>query len=323
MDIVPLEEARIVVLCGGPGVERAISLESGACVAEGLAAAGLRVECRVVSGDPDEIAGLEADLVFPVLHGEFGEDGTVQRLLEERGLPYAGCDPAVSALAMDKQAAKNVFASNGIPTPSGIAVCQVAEAPERVAAAGLVYPLVVKPNSRGSSVGVRIVRDPEDLREAVAEALAIDTTALAETFLAGRELTVGLLGADVLPVVELRTGREFFDFEAKYRSETTEYICPALLEDADAETLCATASAAGRALGVRDFARVDILLSAGVAYVLEVNTIPGMTSHSLLPKAACAAGYSFAQLCRRMVEPGWQRAVTAGKTLKQAAGKTQ
>lgn len=311
MDIDALETARIAVLCGGPGVERAISLESGTCVTEGLRAAGLRAERQIVSGDPEEIARLDADLVFLALHGEFGEDGTVQGLLESRGLPYTGSNPAASALAMDKQATKAMFATVHIPTPAGTLIRDVDEAARCVMDAGLAYPLVVKPNSRGSSVGVQIVRSAETLAAAVAGALAIDEAALAERFIAGREMTVGILGGDMLPVVELRTGNEFYDFEAKYVSEATEYICPAPLDADEVERLHTVARAAVDVVGVRDMGRVDILFAGGVPYVLEINTIPGMTSHSLLPKAAAAAGCSFADLCRRIATLAWSRSTGA------------
>lgn len=307
MDMNTLGTARIAVLCGGPGVERDVSLQSGACVTEALLAAGLHAEKHVVSGDPGDIVNLDADLAFLALHGEFGEDGTVQRLLEERGLPYTGSDPATSALAMDKHAAKRVFAKHDIPTPAGV-LLRMGDTPARcVEEAGLAYPVVVKPNSRGSSVGVQIVRAPDSLAEAVAAARAIDDAVLVETFLAAREMTVGLLGGTMLPVVELRTGREFYDFEAKYLSDATEYICPAPLDAGEAERIKEVAKRAVDALGIRDMGRVDILLAGDVPYVLEINTIPGMTSHSLLPKAGAAAGWSFPELCRRIAELAWTR----------------
>ncbi len=297
-----LESLRIAVLAGGPGAERDISLQSGRAVECALREGGLRAELVDVSGDPGEIQSLDCDIVFLALHGEFGEDGTVQSLLEKRGLPYTGSGPAASALALDKDRAKQRFAREGLPTPPWVLVHGAPDAEPVTWSAGLVPPLVVKPNARGSSVGTRIVRDLEELFAAADAALALDEAALIEGFVAGRELTVGFVGEQVLPIVELTTPRDFYDFAAKYEVESTSYACPAELPDETAETVRTLGRRAAEVLGVTGLARTDIILTDEGPMILEVNTIPGFTDHSLLPMAARAAGLEMPDLCRSLLE---------------------
>jgi D-alanine-D-alanine ligase len=293
----------VAVLLGGVSNERAVSLVSGGSVAEALERLGLAV--RRIDVGPDfrergraQLAG--AGLAFVVLHGEFGEDGQVQALLEAWGVPYTGSGPAASSLAMDKNASKRRFLDAGVATPRWV-VCGKDDAADR-AVEELGLPLVIKPSRSGSSIGVSIVRGAGDIGTAVTEAARHDSCVIAEEFIAGRELTVGVLGGRALPAIELVTRRGFYDYEAKYSDGAgTEYVCPVAIAGGE-QAVRDLALAAHQALGCRHFSRVDIMLrgSNETPFVLEVNTIPGFTGHSLLPKAAAAAGMGFGDLCREI-----------------------
>ncbi len=293
------------VLLGGFSSEREVSLMSGGAVAGALEAAGHAVR-RVDVGEGFASGGAEllagSGLAFVMLHGEFGEDGEVQRLLDGWGVAYTGSGPEASRAAMDKVQSKGVFERKGITTPRWRA-CEQGADPDELAA-GFGLPLVIKPAASGSSLGVSIVTRKADVPAALAEAGRHRGATLAEKFIAGREVTVGILGPEALPVVELVPRRGFYDYEAKYSDGAgTEYLCPAPLEAGTAQAVQAEALAAHRALGCRGFSRVDMRLSeAGRPYVLEVNTIPGFTSHSLLPKAAAARGITFTQLVESIAE---------------------
>ncbi len=291
----------ITVLAGGPGVEREVSLDSGRAVYEALSRLGHRVSLCDINPDDLSALDLSADIVFIALHGEFGEDGRLQAELDARGLPYCGSGAAASRDAMDKAEAKRRFERHGIATPPY-------EIVDRRNLSGLTsrfaIPAVVKPIGSGSSVDTTIVRDPEDLRAATAELVKRYGQALVEQYIIGPELTVGILGDEALPVCEIRTRREFYDYEAKYVDNDTQYLfdldlAPALLKRVQALSL-----AAHSALGCRIFSRVDWMVDAESLEpcVLEVNTIPGFTSHSLLPKSAARIGLSFDRLCQRIVE---------------------
>lgn len=304
-----LESLRIVVLCGGPGAEREVSLQSGAAVLQGLREAGLQATLLDVAGNPEEIRGLDCDLAFLTLHGEFGEDGTVQRLLEERSIPYTGSGPEACALAMDKDTAKKRFVEVGIPTPRWGMFHEASEIYAILRELELSLPVVVKPASRGSSVGTSIVRSEESLETAAAHALAFDRRAIVESYIPGREITAGILDESPLPLIELRPKRPFYTYEAKYLDEDTEYLCPAPLDEATTQQLQRLTLRVHKALGMRDLSRTDIILGPDGPQVLELNAIPGFTSHSLLPKAAQRAGISFPELCRTLVGLAWKRAV--------------
>lgn len=301
------DNLEVVVLCGGVGSEREVSLESGEAVARALTLAGLHVVKKDLTGDPEEIRQLQGQVAFLALHGEYGEDGQVQQLLEARGLPYTGSDPKASALAMDKDQAKYAFVAAGLSVAKWVVLDTAENAVEKVASAGMQYPVVVKPNSRGSSVGVAIVKEAVSLSAAVENALAVDSRVMVEGYIKGRELTIGVLDGRALPVLELVASNEFYDYEAKYLSDKTRYICPAPLEEPISELCRTLAQKAYRALGMRDMARIDFILSDGIPYVLEANSIPGFTSHSLLPKAAHTAGIDFPSLCRKLVTLAWNR----------------
>ena len=285
---------QVVVLLGGPSSEREVSLRSGAAVARGLRSLGYAVTEVDVKGPEFALpAGTEA--AFIALHGTFGEDGTLQELLDRRRVPYTGPGAKASRLAFDKVQSKRVFERAGIPTPRY----------EVVAPGGrptLPLPAIVKPPREGSSVGVTRVREAAQWDAALAKVFALGQEALVESFIDGRELTVGVVGDQVLPIVEIRAPGGEYDYRAKYTAGMTEYLVPAPI-DAEAARRCQEiAWEVFTALGCRGMGRVDLRLAAdGTAYVLEINTIPGFTETSLLPKAARCIGMEFPQLCERIL----------------------
>jgi D-alanine-D-alanine ligase len=242
-------------------------------------------------------AGTEA--VFIALHGTYGEDGTVQRELESMGVPYTGCGVEASRVAFDKVLTKERMVLAGVPTARHVVVSD----PAAIWPEGWEPPVVVKPVRQGSSVGLRFVDHPSAWPEALRECLRHDAEALVEERILGREVTIGILDGQALPVVEVRPKSGAYDYRSKYTAGETEYLCPAPFDSAVTSRLQAAGLGAFNAVGGRDYARVDVMVnSEGEAFVLEVNTLPGMTETSLLPKAAAAAGFSFPDLCRRMVE---------------------
>jgi D-alanine-D-alanine ligase len=295
-----VETLDITVLAGGPGVEREVSLESGAKVGEALTRVGHRATVRDIS--PDDLAALDvpADMVFLALHGAFGEDGTVQRILDQRGIPYCGSGADSSALAMDKVRTKVKFGDAGIPTPPYEVVNResLAKAIETMR-----LPVFVKPCGSGSSVDVHIIRDGEELGRVLPDVIDRYGTALVEDLVDGPELTVGVLGGESLPVCQIRTRREFYDYNAKYVDDDTEYLFDVDLPDELLRRVQELSLVAHDAVGCRDFCRVDWMVDARSQepYAIEINTIPGLTSHSLLPKAASRAGVTFDEMCQRIV----------------------
>ena len=296
-----LDQLKIGVLYGGPSAEREVSIQSGDAVCRALLDAGREVH-RVILDESFNVnmaATLEIDVAFLALHGEFGEDGRIQIILEQAGIPYTGSGVDASAVAFDKILAKRAFERHGILTPAWMGFdaeeLKALGGPEYL---GLVPPLVVKPVACGSSLGVSIVRRMEDATAAVLRAFEYGEGALAERYVAGREVTVAILGGDPLPVCELNVKGEFFDYQAKYVDAETRVVCPAGLPREWTARAQAAALAAHRALGCRDVSRTDMIMDAnGQPWVLEVNTLPGLTSHSLLPKSADAAGIDFLALC--------------------------
>jgi D-alanine-D-alanine ligase len=293
---------KVAVLLGGRSAERAVSLKSGALVLQALRSRGVDAH----PFDPAE-RGLDAlisgrfERAFIVLHGRFGEDGTLQGALEFLGLPYTGSGVLASALAMDKLRAKLLWQASGLPTPP----CEALDADSDFAAvaARLGLPLMVKPVNEGSSLGMSKVRAAGDLREAFARAVNYDRAVIAEQFVDGPELTCGILGREPLPLIRLETPREFYDYEAKYAAADTRYILPCGLPAARERELQQLCLRAFDALGCRGWGRVDLMLGRdGAPYLLEVNTAPGMTDHSLVPMAARAAGLSYEDLCLRILE---------------------
>jgi D-alanine-D-alanine ligase len=301
----------ITVLMGGPSREREVSLVSGQAVADALRRCGHSIATADIS--PDDASALDREgieVVFIALHGEFGESGEVQRLCEQRRLPYVGSDPRASELAMDKAASKVQFRRAGLDTPDWVVIdSSMTVRRRRELLAGAPSPCVLKPVAGGSSVDVTIARDAATRDTALEHLLDVYGTALVESFIAGRELTVGVLGEQPLPIIEIKPAREFYDYFAKYQDDATQYILDTGLDAAQVAALQQAALRAHRCLGCRDVGRVDFILSnQGPAHVLEINTIPGFTSHSLLPKAAAAAGIGFDQLCDRLVGMAMARA---------------
>jgi D-alanine-D-alanine ligase len=299
-----MHSEKITVLMGGPGAERDVSLRSGAACSAALRRAGWRV-CDVDVRGPAFDLDADTAVAFLVLHGTFGEDGQVQRILEGRGVAYTGCDAQSSCDCFDKARSKEIFVSAGVPTPRHEVLAK--EGARRLS---LAAPVVVKPARQGSSVGVTIVRDAAALPAAFEAAFAYDDVAIVEEFVDGRELTVGILDERALPVVEIRPHEGFYDYHHKYTQGATEYDVPARLPEALGREIQRIALAAFRAAGCRDYARVDMLLRRqdNRPFVLEINTLPGMTETSLLPKAAAAAGIGFDALCSRMVTMALARA---------------
>ncbi len=304
---------KITVLSGGPSAEREVSLKSGQAVAGALRSLGHEVTLSDI--DPASLAALEipADMIFIALHGTFGEDGQLQRILDQRGLTYCGSGAAASALAMDKLSAKCRFVEHRVPTPPFDVVTP--DRLERICAQWTA-PAVIKPVCEGSSVGCRIIRQQEDLRPALTAAIDRYGRCLIEKFIAGPELTVGVLGEEVLPPIQIRTACEFYNYEAKYLVDTTQYLFEIDLPPATLAEIRGLSLRAHQSLGCRDFSRVDWMVDTrtGEPYALEVNTIPGFTDHSLLPKAAARAGYDFPRLCGRIVELAMSR--SAGGQLR-------
>jgi len=292
-----MKPLHVAVLMGGTSTEREVSLNSGRMVAEALRRAGGMTISEVDVRGPEFVLPRGVDVAFIAMHGLFGEDGHVQQILEDRGVPYTGSDASASAVAFDKILAKECFVAAGIPTPDFVVLDGDLSAVEEMR-----WPLFVKPARQGSSVGISKVANREELIQAREKARKYDGEILVEEFVKGRELTVGVLGGRALPVIEIRTDHGFFDYDAKYtKGGAIEEV--AELEPAVVARVQALAVRAHECLSCRDVSRVDVMLrDDGQMFVLEVNTIPGMTENSLLPKAAKAAGVSMESLCRKLVE---------------------
>ena len=285
----------VAVLKGGVSREREVSLRSGEAVARGLRQCGYTVDEVDIRG-PDFSLPEGVEAVFIALHGDFGEDGKIQEILARRNMPYTGAGPEASWMAFAKNLTKDILVRNGIATPRY-------EILRPGQPRSLKLPVVVKPTRQGSSFGVHRVRRESEWPAALEDAMAYNGEALVEEFIGGRELTVGIVGNEVLPIIEISAPDGNYDYHAKYTRGATRYLVPAPLEPA-LETLCRDLAARTyRALNCRGLGRVDLRLSPDSRlYVLELNTIPGFTETSLLPKAAGAAGCDFNNLCRRIME---------------------
>ena len=290
---------RVLVLLGGDSSEREVSLESGNEVCRALAAAG--VECERLDTDLQGLEKLDSgscERVFNALHGGSGEDGRVRALLDGKGIPCTGSSAEASSLTMDKMAAKAALREAGLSTPDW---CDLASSSFDEIAETLGFPLVVKPNSQGSSKGVSIVENREQLPRAVAAAKQYGE-AFAERFIGGEEITGGMVEGDILPLIHIRPPKKFYDFSAKYQDPATEFLCPAPLPQAQDEGCQRLVAQAFDLMNLAGFGRVDLRLgSDGRASALEVNSIPGLTSHSLVPLAAKAAGIEFPQMILRIL----------------------
>ncbi|HLT13513.1 MAG TPA: D-alanine--D-alanine ligase [Marinobacter sp.] len=293
---------RVAVFMGGDSAEREVSLKSGRAVLAALQSAGVNAFGVDVRGCLlRTVEAPDFDRVFIALHGRGGEDGTIQAILGQAGIPYTGSEVLASALAMDKLRTKYVFEGCGLPTPAFRAMKSVAEADEIVASLGT--PLSVKPAHEGSSIGIRKVRNASELVEAYQSAAAMDDLVLVEKWIEGPEFTVSLLQDKALPAIGLSTDHDFYDYDAKYLADDTRYRIPCGLSPDDELRLQHLALDAFRVVGCRTWGRVDIMQDAdGEFWLLEVNTVPGMTDHSLVPMAARAAGISFEELVVRILK---------------------
>ena len=298
-----LNGKKIAVLMGGPGSERAVSLASGHAVLKALLDLGF--DAVAVDVTSTEIHLPEGtDLGFNVIHGTFGEDGQLQDAMEKLGIPYTGAGSASSKLAIHKSLAKERFLASGVPTARSETVSL---SPGVVPNLTIKPPLVIKPPLEGSSVGIQIVKSPNELPTALLKAAEKYSEVLIEEFIEGKELTVGILDGKALPVVQITPPEGVYDMASKYPwlsgAKGSEYECPADLDLETTMAVQAAATAAHRSLGIEIYSRVDVLLdSDNRPFVLEANTIPGMTETSLLPKAAAAAGIPFPDLCKTIAE---------------------
>lgn len=294
-------KGKVAVLMGGASAEREVSLVTGGSVAEALRSQGVEAVCldTAVSrgGWLDALAAIDPYAAFIALHGRGGEDGTIQGALSVLGIPYTGSGVLASALAMDKILSKRVLAASGVPTPAFVELPPGVEEPPR----GLPLPWVVKPSREGSTVGISIVREAEAFPAALAEARSHDPWVLAEEYVPGDDFTVGVLGREPLAPLQIVTQTGFYDYRAKYVTGADRYLCPAPLKKEESEGIRAMAVAACRALRTAGAARVDFRGGPGGFTVLEVNTVPGMTPTSLLPKSAAACGIGFPELVMRML----------------------
>jgi D-alanine-D-alanine ligase len=293
---------KVAVLLGGKSAEREVSLKSGGMVLQALRSRGVDAHAFDPSQRSlDALLAERFERAFIALHGRFGEDGTVQGILEWLGLPYTGSGVLASALAMDKLRTKMLWLSAGLPTPPYEMLAK--DANWQKVAARLGLPIMVKPANEGSSIGMSKVRTADALDEAYALAVNYDPMVMAEKFIEGMELTGAILGDQALPLIKLETPRDFYDYQAKYISDDTRYTVPCglpLEKERELQALCLRAF---NALGCRGWGRVDLMLDkSGAPYLLEVNTAPGMTDHSLVPMAARAIGVSYEDLCMKILE---------------------
>lgn len=299
---------KVAVLTGGIGSERDISLQSGECVSAALREAGFEVVTADIRPDNlDILNDTSIDVFFPALHGLFGEDGQLQQILEDKSLTFTGSGAAASKLAFDKMASKMIFEDAGASTPSAVefdSETNIALLEEQLL--NLADKYVVKPIRQGSSVGVSIVSTPSQAVNIAEQTYSEFGDCMIEQFIQGREITVGILHDQPLPIIEVRPKRGFYDYHAKYLDDQTEYLFDTIPDVTLTANINQAAINCFNALDCRHFARVDFLLGNDLtAYVLEINTIPGFTSHSLLPKAAAKAGLSMSDLCSDIVEAAY------------------
>lgn len=291
-----MDFGKVAVLMGGKAAEREVSLRSGQAVTQAFIAQGI----HAVSEDVTQLEDLqriakEYDRAFIALHGRWGEDGVVQAILDDLGLPYTGSGMAASAVAMDKLRTKWMWMGAGLPTPGFVWVSDLM--PLNIAEFDLPFPVIVKPCHEGSSIGMRKVYDKESLVEAVTYAREFDSEILIEQWVTGREYTCAVLNNKALPLIELKTTHDFYDFDAKYKSNDTQYICPCDLDNEIQGELQELVLQAFHVLGSKGWGRVDLMLDGDdQAWLIELNSVPGMTDHSLVPMAAKAEGIDFESL---------------------------
>lgn len=293
---------KVAVLMGGSAAEREISLKSGQAVYQALKNQGVDVMAIDVTGSPIEaLSAVKVDRVFNIIHGRGGEDGVLQAVLEVLGLPYTGSGVMASALSMDKLRTKLCWQGMGLSTPKWLVMQSKAEIDSCIAALG--FPVIVKPAQEGSSIGMSKANNKDELTKAFTLAQTYQCDVYAEQWVQGQEYTVGVLDGEALPVIRLQTPNEFYDFDAKYRANTTQYHCPCGLSVEREQQLQALAVKACQGLAIKGWARVDVFIDANdSSQLIEVNTVPGMTDHSLVPMAAKVAGVDFNELVWRILE---------------------
>jgi D-alanine-D-alanine ligase len=299
---------RVGVLMGGPSSEREISLKSGKAVLAALSeakveAVGIDITTDNQQENIDLLKKHNLDCAFIALHGRFGEDGLIQRILEKLNLPFTASGVKASQLAMDKIGSLAIFSQAGLKVPQSQFLEKSVYQKNKIFVNQLGFPVVVKPANHGSSIGLSLAENSRELAAAIEVAFQFDQYIIIQEYIGGRELTVGILDEVALPVIEIIPKHKFFDFAAKYQTGLTQYIVPAVLEETQALEIQRTALAAHKLLGCYGCSRVDFILAQDCsAYILEINTIPGMTSTSLLPKAAKILGIDFSQLCLKLLE---------------------
>lgn len=298
----PEEFGRVGVLLGGSAAERKVSLKSGAAVFEALKRKGVDAVAVDVTGSPIEaLADHNVDRVFNIIHGRGGEDGVLQAVLEVMKLPYTGSGVLASALSMDKLRTKLCWLGYGLPTPKWYLLKSADDLDVCIERLG--FPVIVKPAQEGSSIGMSKASDREELAKALQIASEFNCDVYAESWVTGKEYTVALLDGEALPAIRLETPNVFYDYEAKYNATTTKYHCPCGLSEGQEQQLQQLAVKAGEVVGVKGWARVDVFIDdAGQAQLIEINTVPGMTDHSLVPMAAKQAGIGFDDLVWRILE---------------------
>ncbi len=301
---------KVAVLMGGVGEERDISIQSGSCVAQALKKAGLDVVTSDIGpANLDILEDSDIDVFFLALHGRFGEDGQLQQILEDKRLCYTGSGPEASRLAFDKLAAKKRLIEADVTTPKAIAF-DVNTTPEELEdqLLGFSNKFVVKPVRQGSTIGVTVIDNPKSVLSEAQKCSARFSDCMIEEYIPGREITVGVLLGRALPIIEIKSKTGFYDYHAKYTDNWTQFLFDTIDDHKLIEKIEAAAIDCFNALGLRHFARVDFILSAdGTAYALEANSIPGLTSHSLLPKAAARTGLSMSDLCIKIIEAALEK----------------
>lgn len=305
---------KIGVICGGLSSERAISLKSGRAIYDALLKHGFSVEEIDLESEDEQtvittLRSASIDVVFIAMHGRFGEDGQLQAILEKIDMVYVGSDSLASAFAMDKITSRRIFQEHNIPVPP----YRVFDIDSKIDLLGekLKFPFVVKPCAQGSSIGISLVRTPEEIQQALSVAFCHDRTVIIEDYIKGKEITVGILEHAALEPIEIVSKNQFFDFQAKYNAGMTDYLLPAPIASDLREKIKELSLRAHRALGCRHFSRVDLVLDEqDNPFVLEVNTIPGFTATSLLPKAARYQGIAFPKLCLKLLDMALKECAT-------------
>ncbi|MEW8346905.1 MAG: D-alanine--D-alanine ligase [Candidatus Thiodiazotropha taylori] len=301
---------KVAVLMGGRSAEREISLKSGDAVLSALLRSGVdAVGIDTGDGVFNQLEGAGFERAFIILHGRGGEDGTMQGALQTLGLPYTGSGVLGSSLAMEKHRTKALWRGLSLPTPEAV-LLETADDLEQADRLG--YPLIIKPSTEGSSIGMSKVDDLEQLQQAWQVAREYDSRVLAERWVVGAEYTAGFLQGEMLPLIRLETPHQFYDYQAKYSADTTRYLCPCGLPEAQEAEIQSLCRRAYEAVGVSGWGRVDLMLDeARKPWLIEVNTVPGMTDHSLVPMAAQAAGIGFDELVMRILQTSLDQQVVS------------